>query len=377
LGTAFESLGTTFESQGTTFESQGTAFESPGTAFESPGTTFESPGTTSESQGTTFESPGVASASLGTAFETQGTTVEPQEVEKRVAQSAICNLQSTIRPYLLPTLMTVAYVGLQVIVERRNYLLAQGGYGLGAQVVLNPLRSLALIVAPLPGTEHANAGWLVPVGAIVAIALFLILIRDVRLAVGVRHTQSSVVGRRSSVGLILALALTLLPTAPFASPPDSRYLYLPVMAAALLITLRADHRRTTKDESHRTSLALRPSSFVLRRGLVLCSWFLVLALAWWASGELHAREGRFAAASGPGGSLWHVATAACADARPDRMVIVEPPIAPPHIEAIVGLACGPDVRAKIVGPDQIEGAIKGHTIVIAFPNGSADIQRRT
>jgi hypothetical protein len=30
-----------------------------------------------------------------------------------------------------------------------------------------------------------------------------------------------------------------------------------------------------------------------------------------------------------------------------------------------------------VGHDQIESAIKGHTIVIAFPNGSADIQRRT
>jgi hypothetical protein len=32
----------------------------------------------------------------------------------------------------------------------------------------------------------------------------------------------------------VALGLTLLPTAPFVSPPDSRYLYLPVMATALL-----------------------------------------------------------------------------------------------------------------------------------------------
>jgi hypothetical protein len=104
---------------------------------------------------------------------------------------------------------------------------------------------------------------------------------------------------------------------------------------------------------------------------------LAVVLAWWASGELHAREGRFAAASGPGGSLWQVATSACAESRPDRMVIVEPPVAAPHVQAIVALACGPDVRTKIVGPEQVEGAIKRHTIVITFPNGSAEVQRRT
>jgi hypothetical protein len=100
-----------------------------------------------------------------------------------------------------------------------------------------------------------------------------------------------------------------------------------------------------------------------------------LLLAWWASGELHAREWRFAAASGPGGSLWRVTSAVCAESRPDRMVIVEPPLAPPHAEAIVGLACGGDTRARIVGRDQIDGAIKGRSVVIAFPNGSAQIER--
>jgi hypothetical protein len=59
------------------------------------------------------------------------------------------------------------------------------------------------------------------------------------------------------------------------------------------------------------------------------------------------------------------------------MVIVEPPLAAPHAEAIVELACGPDVRANIVGRDQVEGAIKGRTVVIAFPNGSATVERRT
>jgi hypothetical protein len=161
--------------------------------------------------------------------------------------------------------------------------------------------------------------------------------------------------------------LTLLPTAPFASPPDSRYLYLPVMAASLLIASAIDR---TKNREPRTA----------RRLPVLGSRFLVLGsllLAWWASGELHAREGRFAAASGPGGSLWRVATAVCAESRPDRIVVIEPPVAAPHVEAIIGLACGAETRTKIVGRDQVEGAIKGHTVVIAFPNGSAEVQRRT
>jgi hypothetical protein len=167
----------------------------------------------------------------------------------------------------------------------------------------------------------------------------------------------------------LALGLTLLPTAPFTSPPDSRYLYLPVMATALLIGVMSNKLQVTNNSKRAWSLVTRHSSLVTS--------LVVLALVWWASGELHAREGRFAAASGPGGSLWGVASAECADARPDRIVIVEPPVAAPHVEAIIELACGDETRAKIVGRDQVEAAIKGHTIVIAFVNGSAEVQRRT
>jgi hypothetical protein len=274
-------------------------------------------------------------------------------------------------PYVLPMLITLAYIALQASIERRNYLLAQGGYGLGPQLVLNPLRSLALIVAPLSGTEHADAAWLVPVGIAVAIVLIVFTIYNLRFTISNRPGKSSIVDRRSSVRLILALALTLLPTAPFASPPDSRYLYLPVMAAALLAgfwILDSPLRGT------RFWIKIRQSKMVW---FVVVTGFLALVLAWWASGELHAREWRFAAASGPGGSLWRVASAVCAESRPDRMVIVEPPLAPPHAEAIVGLACGGDTRARIVGRDQIDGAIKGQTVVIAFPNGSAQVERRT
>ena len=89
---------------------------------------------------------------------------------------------------------------------------------------------------------------------------------------------------------------------------------------------------------------------------------------------LYAADGKV---SGPGGSLWRVAEAVCAESRPDRIVIVDPPLAPPHAEAIVGLACGDATRAKIVGREQVEDAIKGHTVVIAFPNGSAEIEQRT
>jgi hypothetical protein len=272
---------------------------------------------------------------------------------------------SRFTPYVLPTLLTLAYVALQVAIVRRNYLVEQGGYGLGPQIVLNPLRSLALIVAPLPGTERADAAWLVPLGALVALALLLSLVVALRCRIGPGHRQSTICNLQSA--MVLALALTLLPTAPFASPPDSRYLYLPVMASALIIAcaiLRTEHRepRTKK------------------RLLMAGSWFLVVGsmlLVWGAMGELSARESRFAAASGPGGSLWRVASAVCAEGRPERMVIVEPPLAPPHAEAIVGLACGADVRTRVVGRDQIDRASKGHSVVIAFPNGSAEVQRRT
>ena len=265
-----------------------------------------------------------------------------------------------LAPYLLPSLITVGYIALQFIVERRNYLLEQGGYGLGWQIVLNPLRSLALVVAPLAGTEHADAAWLVPVGALVGLILLAILVR----------------GPWGARWLVLALGLTLLPTAPFAAPPNSRYLYLPVMVAALLLGFGLDERRRTKDER---SLPhdLRPWSFVFRRGLVLGSWFLVLASIWWSAGELHEREWRFAAGAGPGGSLWRLADSVCHERRPDRMIVVEPPIAGPVVEAIIHLSCGAKVRPVIVGRDQVAGAIEGNSVVISFPNGSATVESTT
>jgi len=59
------------------------------------------------------------------------------------------------------------------------------------------------------------------------------------------------------------------------------------------------------------------------------------------------------------------------------MIVVEPPLVPAHAEAIVALACGPGVRAKVVGPDQVAGAIKGRSVVIEFPGGSARVVPRT
>ena len=79
---------------------------------------------------------------------------QEQQASRRNLQSAILQSHHALHPAML---VTLAYIAIQIVIERRNYLLAQGGYGLGAQVVLNPLRSLALIVAPLPGTEHADA----------------------------------------------------------------------------------------------------------------------------------------------------------------------------------------------------------------------------
>jgi hypothetical protein len=98
---------------------------------------------------------------------------------------------------------------------------------------------------------------------------------------------------------------------------------------------------------------------------------------WAAAGELHAREGRFAAGAGPGGSLWRLASSVCGERRPERMIIVEPPVAGPHVEAIIRLACGSRVKPVIVGRDQVAGAIKGSSVVISFPNGSATVESAT
>ncbi|MFN8502859.1 hypothetical protein [Kouleothrix sp.] len=265
--------------------------------------------------------------------------------------------RARLAPYLLPTLLTLAYAGVQALVERRNYLLRQGGYGLGPQLLLNPLRSLALLAAPLPGTEHAENAWLVPAGALVALLLLALL------AAALRRD-----GPRGPLVLaLLALGLTLLPTAPFASPPDSRYLYLPALAAALLVALLLRRAR---------SAAPQPAPRPLAAG----AWLLALGavvLALWAGGELHAREARFAAGAGPGGSLWRLAADVCARQPPARMLLVDPPLAAPHAEAIVRLACGPRVRPQIVGRDQLAGALKPRSVVVAFPNGSATVERTT
>ncbi|MBK9715326.1 MAG: hypothetical protein IPO81_29160 [Kouleothrix sp.] len=283
------------------------------------------------------------------------------------------NVQHLAR-YLLPTLITLAYVALQISVERRNYLLRQGGYGLGPQLVLNPLRSLALVVAPLPGSEHADAAWLVPVGAIVALILLAWLALNVRFMIGVRQSQSQPTIYNPQSAIILALGLTLLPTAPFASPPDSRYLYLPVIAAALLLACTMyDVRRTIGSRP----LIINRQSKIVHWSLVAGRWSLVVGLAWWSAGELRAREGRFAAGAGPGGSLWRLATSVCAEGQPERMVVVEPPLATPHAEAIVALSCGSDVKALVVGRDQVARAAKGRAVVVEFPNGSAQVTRRT
>ncbi|GAB4206005.1 MAG: hypothetical protein OHK0022_32610 [Roseiflexaceae bacterium] len=269
-------------------------------------------------------------------------------------------------PLALPGLLTLGYLLLQVQIAERNYLLGSGGYGLGWQLVQNPLRSLALIVAPLPGTEHANAAWLPPVGAVVAVLLGLVLLA------GLFARRSATA--RCRVAAALALLLTLLPTAPFTSPPDSRYLYLPVFAAALLLALLITHGLAPASPPQ---LKTQNSTLNTQR---LAAWFLVLCallLLWQAPGEVAGREGRFAAATGPGGSLWRLASGLCAAETPQRLLVVEPPLAGPHAEAIVRLACGPDVRPMVVARDQIEQAIEPNSVVVGFPNGSAEIERRT
>lgn len=261
-------------------------------------------------------------------------------------------------PFVLPLAVTAAYLALQQDILARNEVIRGAGYGLGPQLLLNPLRTLGLVAAPLPGTEHGDAPWLPWAGA----ALVGLWVLDLALLAARRHPFAA-----CSLRLGLAVLLTLLPTAPFTSPPDSRYVYLPVLAVAALLGARLAGRRTA-DGGRRATFArgLRP----VVGGLAL------LALAWWAAGEIAAREGRFAAASGPGGSLWRLAQAECAAARPARIIVVEPPLAPPHAEAIVRLACGDEVLPLVVGRDGVADALRPNALVVAFPGGGAQVEQR-
>jgi hypothetical protein len=59
------------------------------------------------------------------------------------------------------------------------------------------------------------------------------------------------------------------------------------------------------------------------------------------------------------------------------VVVVDPPLAPPHAEAIVRLACGRKMRPVVVGRDGLEDALRPGALVVAFPSGAAQVERRT
>lgn len=292
----------------------------------------------------------------------------------------------------LPVAAGAAYLALQQDILARNEIIRGAGYGLGPQLALNPLRTLGLVAAPLPDTQYGDAWWLPWAGAALAIAL------AIDLGVMAARRGSFALGY---LRLLAALLLTLAPTAPFTSPPDSRYTYLPALAAAAIIGLRLAGRPTTNDQGRKTAdrgpkakgqppeatsaASLGPWSLAPGPRAAAGSWSLVfrlsslavaVALAWWSAGELASREWRFSAASGPGGSLWRLASAECAAAQPSRIIVVEPPLAPPHAEAIVRLACGEATRPVVVGRDGIADARRDGSIVVAFPGGSAQVEER-
>ncbi|MEN9937967.1 MAG: hypothetical protein RLZZ387_4546 [Chloroflexota bacterium] len=270
--------------------------------------------------------------------------------------------------FAVPIALTAAYLALQADILARNEIIRGAGYGLGPQLLLNPLRTLGLVAAPLPGTQYGDAPWLPWAGAL----LVGVWIGDVGLW-AVRGGRNPACHLR----MALAVALTLLPTAPFTSPPDSRYVYLPVLAFAALAGVRLGRpgaegqRPRAENQGPRTTHAGR-WTFAAR----LSSLALLLALAWWSAGELAVREWRFSAASGPGGSLWRLVSAECAAAPPSRVVVVDPPLAPPHAEAIVRLSCGPEMRAVVTGRDGLEDALRPGALVVAFPGGGAQVEQR-
>lgn len=270
-------------------------------------------------------------------------------------------------PLVLPLLATIVYLFAALDVASRNYLVRESGYSFGAQLLLNPLRSLGLIVAPLPGVEYGREAWLPLAGACMALAGLIAL------TIAWRYGSAA-----SLLTGMLALIVTLAPTAPFASSPDSRYLYLPVMVLALmtgrwssaltdrvmpadLSGIRSNDRRHAAD--------MRTLSWVGRLWVGMAVILVALALGALAVNEIRGREVRFAAGARPGEELRLFAAAQCATGRLDRMLIVEPPIAAPHVEAIIRLSCGSNPYTMVIGSGDIEHEVRPNTLVVVFDGG--------
>ncbi len=259
-----------------------------------------------------------------------------------------------LMPLVLPLLVTLAYLPVALDVASRNYLVRESGYGFGAQLALNPLRSLGLIVAPLPGAEYGREAWLPVAGAVAALAGFIALMMVWRYGKGAASLLTG----------WLALIVTLAPTAPFASAPDSRYLYLPVMVMALMAggwsAALVDWIASTGSNARQRIVRLAVGSVALA---------VVLMLGWLAVNEIRGREVRFAAGARPGEELRLFAATQCVAGRPDRMLVVEPPIAAPHVEAIIRLSCGASPHTMVVGMGDVERELRPNTLVVVFDGG--------
>ncbi len=267
----------------------------------------------------------------------------------------------TARRAAWPLAATAVYLLISWPVIARNGLAQAGSYGAGPQVVLNPLRSLGLLAAPLTGSERGDAWWLIPCGMGGAAALLAICWRW-------RVWRAP-----------LALGAALLPTAPFASAPDSRYLYLPALVFAALVGMAvlrsAAPRYAGPDGRSREQGAAPAGARQTARFRQIGAAAIALALALWGAGELRAREAQFAAAGGAGGSLFALVSAICADSAPRRIVIVDAPLAPQHAEAIVALRC-PKTKARPIDRAHVDDVLRDNTVVVGFSGGAAQIERR-
>ena len=284
------------------------------------------------------------------------------------------------RRLLPPALLTVVYLGLQLSILGQNTVVDTANYAFGLQMIRNPLVMLGTLV--LPGTTPAVQGVVgvgVVIGMVIAGTLHAagvgggdaaggrrITMRrygsGARRGAGAAHHDAPVRGRRwrgarrgggrSMLRPYGMLAVALLPTAPFLGTPDSRYMYLPVALAGLML------------------------AHLLRR----VPWLalgIAIVLMILGTPVYRAREVQFAKDSAPGGSLFALAQAECAAGRLNRMLIVDPPLAAGHAQAAVRLACGERPRPIVVTSTQIADELRTSSLVVAFVDGGARVVQRT
>jgi hypothetical protein len=162
--------------------------------------------------GSRWRTPALATFTVALLTNEAGVTLLPVLVIWDVCFRKTTSTRVTVRRYLPFLLILFGYLAVEILVTRRNYVVTEGHYRIGAHVVWNVLHYIAWI-----GVGRRD------VWSLVAIAVTL----------GVLIAAGSRAGRFAALWLVITLA----PVAPFTWALSPRYTYLPSVGFSLLLAV--------------------------------------------------------------------------------------------------------------------------------------------